>query len=74
MEDTVKSLEEKIRHLEEQRLDRIEAALDQVIQNQRDMERELERYGARWGLLLMVGSAVLAALKLSWENIRGIFS
>ena len=69
----VEHLHEKIQHLEEQRLDRIEAQIDQIMQNQRDMEKQLERYSARWGILLMVGSAVLAAIKLFWDDLSKLF-
>lgn len=62
-------LEDKIQHLEDKRLDKIEATLEQVIANQREMERQLERYSARWGFVLMVGSALIAALKIFWADI-----
>ncbi len=65
----IDKLHEKIQYLEEQRLDRIEKDIAQIMENQRAMERQLERYSARWGLVLMVGSAVLAALKLFWDDI-----
>lgn len=62
-------LEDKIQHLENKRLDKIESTLEQVISNQREMERQLERYSARWGFVLMVGSALIAALKIFWHDI-----
>lgn len=67
--DEVERLEDKIQHLEDKRLDKIEATLAQVIANQREMERQLERYSARWGFVLMVGSALIAALKIFWADI-----
>ena len=69
VKDEVERLEDKIQHLEDKRLDKIEATLEQVIANQREMERQLERYSARWGFVLMVGSALIAALKIFWADI-----
>lgn len=66
---SVEALEQKIERLEEERLSRIEHALEELVNNQREMEKQLERYSARWGLILMVGSAVLAALKFFWEDL-----
>lgn len=69
VKDEVERLESKIQHLEDKRLDKIEATLEQVIANQREMEKQLERYSARWGFVLMVGSALIAALKIFWADI-----
>lgn len=69
----VKVLKEKIDRLEEHRLDKIEETLEEVVRNQRRMERELERYSARWGFVLMVGTGLIAALKLGWQDILRIF-
>lgn len=70
-ESKIERLEEKIEHLEEKRLETIESQLSTVIKNQRVFEKELERYRARWGLVLMVGSALLATVKLFWEDLHG---
>ena len=72
MED-VDKLHERIQNLEEKRLDRIENTISQIMENQREMEKQLERYSARWGIVLMVGSALLAAIKLFWADIARIF-
>ena len=72
VKEEVQRLEEKIEHLEQRRLDRIEATLEEVINNQREMEKQLERYSARWGFVLMVGSALIAALKIFWDDIARI--
>ena len=64
----VERLHEKIQHLEEHRLDRMEKDISQIMENQRNMEKQMERYSARWGLVLMVGSALLAAVKLFWDD------
>ena len=68
----VEKLKQKIDNLEEQRLDRIEKKIDELAQNQLDMEKELARYSARWGVVFMVGSAIVAALKLFWEDLTGL--
>jgi hypothetical protein len=72
-EPDINRLHEKIQHLEEQRLERIEASIDEIIANQRRMERQLERYSARWGFILMVGSASLAAIKFFWQDVMKLF-
>ena len=72
MED-VDKLHERIQNLEEKRLDRIENTISEIMENQRQMEKQLERYSARWGIVLMVGSALLAAIKLFWADIARIF-
>ena len=72
MED-VDKLHERIQNLEEKRLDRIENTISEIMENQRQMEKQLERYSARWGFVLMVGSALLAAVKLFWADIARIF-
>ena len=64
----VERLHEKIQQLEEQRLDRMEKDISQIMQNQRVLEKQMERYSARWGIILMVGSALLAAVKLFWDD------
>ena len=69
VKEEVERLESKIQHLEDRRLDKIEATLAEVIANQREMEKQLERYSARWGFVLMVGSALIAALKIFWGDI-----
>lgn len=66
---TIEKLEQEIKDLRDRRLDDIENTLKQVVENQHEMEKQLERYSARWGLILMVGSAVLAALKFFWEDL-----
>jgi hypothetical protein len=71
--DDVEKLHERIQDLEEKRLDRIENTISQIMENQREMEKQLERYSARWGFFLMVGSALLAAVKLFWADIARIF-
>ena len=72
MED-VDKIHERIQNLEEKRLDRIENTISEIMENQRQMEKQLERYSARWGFVLMVGSALLAAIKLFWADIARIF-
>ena len=72
MED-VDKLHKRIQNLEEKRLDRIENTISEIMENQRQMEKQLERYSARWGFVLMVGSALLAAVKLFWADIARIF-
>lgn len=69
----VEKLKEKLESLEERRLSQIERTLEEVIANQRRMEKQLERYSARWGFVLMVGSAILAAIKFFWEDLTRIF-
>jgi hypothetical protein len=69
----VEKLHERIQNLEEKRLDRIENTISEIMENQRQMEKQLERYSARWGFVLMVGSALLAAVKLFWADIARIF-
>ena len=64
----VEKLHERIQNLEEQRLDRMEKDISKIMENQRRMEKQMERYSARWGLVLMVGSALLAAVKLFWDD------
>lgn len=62
-------LAERIEKLEEHRLDHIEKTLDELVARQREMERQLQNYSARWGVLLMVGSALVAGLKLFWNDL-----
>lgn len=69
----IAQLQNKIEKLEEQRLEHIEKQLEEIISRQRDMEKRLERYSARWGFLFMVGSAVVAAVKLFWNDIARVF-
>lgn len=69
----IAKLQDKIERLEQHRLDNIEKQLDEIISRQRDMEKRMERYSARWGFLFMVGSAIVAALKLFWHDIARIF-
>ena len=69
----VERLHEKIQHLEEQRLDRIEKTIKEIMDNQREMEKQLERYSARWGFVLMVGSALIAAVKIFWHDFINLF-
>ena len=68
MED-VEKLHERIQNLEEKRLDRIENTISEIMENQRQMEKQLERYSARWGIVPMVRSALLAAVKLFWDDL-----
>ena len=68
VEPKIEHLQQKLEHLEERRLDEIESTLKEVIANQRKMEKQLERYSARWGFVLMVGSALIAAIKIFWQD------
>jgi len=70
---TIKHLHDKIEHLEEKRLDHIEQTLDEISARQRVMEKQMERYAARWGFVLMVGTALVAAVKFFWEDFAKIF-
>lgn len=72
-EQKVEELHAKVAELEEQRLAKIEAKIDEFDKRQRAMEKQLEKYAARWGMLFMLGSAVLAALKLFWADIARFF-
>ena len=78
--ERVNRLEDKIAHLEEKRLEHIEdevakisRKMDELINNQVEMDKQLERYSARWGAVLMVGSAMVAALKYFWNDMARIF-
>lgn len=73
--EQVERLEQKIAHLEEKRLESIEGEIrilsgkvDELILAKAETDRQLERYSARWGLLLMVGSAIVAGIKLFWGD------
>lgn len=69
----IEQLQKKIEGLEEQRLRHIEQQLEMIMSSQRDMEKQLEKYGARWGTVLMVLTGLGAAVQLLWDDIVRFF-